>query len=152
MTQLLSSRAGTIRVGIRGLVAMAIVLGTAGGVVGTSFLAVVFGATHVLSTGLQPRPMNAALRWLFSAEVSEPATTALLWLLGAATLLLAALVATAAPRQRVRRAYAAWAIIGGVLTTYALAANWQLAREVGLIALIVGGVWSATVWAMVRRV
>lgn len=141
-----------IRVTVRGLVAAAIVLGTAAGVVGTSFLAVVFGATHVLSTGLQPRPLSATLRWLFSPEVSEPATTVLLWLLGAATLLLAALVATAAPRPRVRRAYAAWAIIGGVLTSYALVANWQLAREAGLIALVVGGVWSVVVWAMVRRV
>jgi hypothetical protein len=137
---------------IRGLVAAAIVLGTAAGVFGTSWLAVVFGATRVLSTGLQPRPMNAMLRWLFSAEVSEPATTALLWLLGATTVLLAAFVVTAASRRRVRRSYLAWAIVGGVLTTYALVANWQLAREAGLLALVVGGVWSVVVGVMVWRV
>jgi hypothetical protein len=38
-----------------------------------------------------------------------------------------------------------------VLTAYALVANWQLAREAGLLAFGVGGLWSAAVAFGVAR-
>ena len=138
---------GAGRVGRRGrwALAAAIILGTVTGVVATSLLAVVLESPRLLSTGLEPRPANETLRWLFSPGVAEPATRVLLWLLGGATLLLAALVAAGARRAWVWRAYAAWAVVGGVLTTYALVANWQLARLAGLLAFSVGAVWSGAV-------
>ena len=145
-----TARAGERRLRVLRLaLASAIVLGTFAGVVGTSTLALVLTAPRLFTSGLEPRPESAVLGWLVSTEVSSPATTALLWLLGAATLGLAAAVAIGA--RRLWLAFAAWAVVGGILTTYALAANWQLAPEAGLLAFAVGGIWSALVALAIAR-
>ena len=131
--------------------AAAIVLGTLAGVVATSALALVLASSRLLATGLEPRPEGAALRWLVSPAVARPASEALLWLLGGATLLLATLVAAGARRAWLWRAYAGWAVVGGILTTYALVANWQLAREAGFVAFAIGAFWSAVVALGIAR-
>lgn len=131
--------------------AAAIVLGTFAGIVATNALAIVLALPRLMSTGLEPAPESSALRSLVAPDVAGPATVALLWLLGIATVVLAALVARGAHRVVVWRAYAAWASVGGVLAAYALVANWQLAREVGVLALIVGAFWSAAVAFGVAR-
>ena len=118
----------------------------------TTTLAFVLAGPRMLSTGLQPLPESAALRWLVSPEVAEPATEALFALLAGTTLLLATLVAAGARRSRVWRAFAAWAVVGGVFTSYALVANWQLAREAGVLAFAVGALWSAAVALGIARV
>ncbi|HEX6060029.1 MAG TPA: hypothetical protein VFZ11_13545 [Gemmatimonadaceae bacterium] len=143
-------RAGERRLRVLRLaLASAIVLGTFAGVVGTSTLALVLTAPRLLTSGLEPRPESAVLGWLVSTEVSSTATTVLLWLLGAATLGLAAAVAIGA--RRLWLAFAAWAIVGGTLTAYALAANWQLAPEAGVLAFGIGGIWSALVALAIAR-
>jgi len=124
---------------------VAIVLGTLAGAVATSALALVLAVPRLLSTGLQPAAEGHVLGWLVSPDVSEPVTRALLWILGLATLLLAGLVGAGARRRLVWQGYAAWALVGGVLTTYALVANWPLAREAGLLAFAVGALWSGAV-------
>lgn len=135
---------------LRWAFALALVVGTLLGVVATTTLALVLAAPRLLSSGLQPMPERAALRVLVSPEVSGVVTQLLLALLVAATLLLAALVAGGARYARVWRAWVAWAAIGALLTTYALVANWSLAREAGLLAFVVGALWSAGVGAAVR--
>ena len=144
-------RASGRRRAVSAALAAGIVLGTLAGVIATSALALVLAGPRILSTGLQPRPDHAALRWLVSPEVAGPATQLLLWLLGGATLALAGLAAAGASRRWLARAYVGWATVGGVLTTYALVANWQLAREVGLLAFAVGALWSAAVGLAIVR-
>ena len=145
------SRVSGGRRAVSAALAAGIVIGTLAGVIVTSALALVLAGPRILSTGLQPRPEGAALRWLVSPEVAGPATQLLLWLLGGATLALAGLVAARASRRWLARAYVGWATVGGVLTTYALVANWELAREVGLLALAVGALWSAAVGLAIVR-
>lgn len=135
---------------VRWTFAVALVAGTLLGVVATTVLALVLAAPRIMSSGLQPMPEHAALRWLVSPEVSGITTPLLLSLLAAATLLLAVLVATGARRDRVWGAYVAWAVIGALLTTYTLVANWSLAREAGLLAFAVGALWSLGVGLGVR--
>ena len=130
--------------------AVLIPLGTLAGVVATSVLALVLVAPRAFTSGLEPHPESAALGRLVAPEVAEPATTALLWILAAATAVLS--VAVARGSRRVWLAYLPWAIAGGALTTYALVANWQLAREAGLLAFGVGGAWSAVVALAIRAV
>ena len=130
--------------------AVALVVGTAAGVLGTSVLALVLGAPRLLTTGLEPVPHGALAAWLVSPDVAGTATRVLLWLLGAATLALGAALVTS--RRWVWRAYAVWAIAGAVLAAYALVANWSLAPEAGLIALVVGGGWSAVIALLLGRV
>jgi FtsH-binding integral membrane protein len=101
------------------------------------------------ASGLEPRPENALWAWMVSPRVSGVATQGLLLLLGGTTVWLAA--ALVADVRRIWRAYAAWAAVGGVLTAYALAANWQLAREAGTLALVVGGLWSVAVAFAIAR-
>lgn len=141
---------------LRWIFAVLLVVGTLLGVVVTTALALVLAAPRILSSGLQPMPEHAALRWLVSPEVSGVLTQLLLVLLALATLVLAALVATGARRDRVWRAYASWAVVGALLTAYALLANWSLAREAGLLAFVVGALWSVAVglavWWLERRV
>jgi hypothetical protein len=130
--------------------AAVIALGTLAGVVGTSVLALVLAAPRAFTTGLEPLPEGAVLGWLVSRDVSTAATTGLLWMLGATTLLLAAAVAAGA--RRIWLAYAPWALVGGMLTTYALIANWELAREAGMLAFAIGAAWSVAVALVVARV
>ena len=140
---------------LRWALAVILVVGTMLGVVVTTALALVLAAPRILSSGLQPMPEHAALRWLVSPEVSGVVTQLLLVLLALATLALAALVATGARPERTRRAYVAWAVTGGLLTVYALLSNWSLAREAGLLAFVVGALWSVgvglAVWWLGRR-
>jgi hypothetical protein len=136
---------------LRRALAAAVVVGTLAGVLGTSALALLLAAPRLFSTGLEPRPEGRALRWLVSPDVAVPATRILLTLLGVATILLAVLIARGARHRPVWRAYAAWAATGGVLTTFALVANWQLAREAGVLAFAVGGAWSALVAIAIAR-
>jgi hypothetical protein len=136
---------------LRVALAVGVVVGTLAGVLGTSALALLLAAPRLFSTGLEPRPEGRALRWLVSPDVAVPATRILLTLLGVATILLAVLIARGARRRPVWRAYAAWAATGGVLTTFALVANWQLAREAGVLAFAVGGAWSALVAIAIAR-
>lgn len=135
---------------LRWAFAVVLVAGTFLGVAVTAALALVLAAPRIMSSGLQPMPEHAALRWLVSPEVSGVVTALLLWLLAAATLLLAAAVALRAEPRAVERVWLAWAATGGVLTTYALAANWSLAREAGMLAFIVGALWSLVVGLSVR--
>ena len=128
--------------------AVAIVAGTWAGVTGTAMLALILAAPRLWNRGLEPLPENALLRWLVSPSIEAPLTQSLLWLLGILTLVLAVMVALDA--RRVWRAYAAWAIVGGVLTTFALVANWSLAPEVGVLAFLVGGIWSIGVAYAIR--
>lgn len=136
---------------LRLALAAAVIVGTLAGVVGTSALALLLAAPRLFSTGLEPRPEGRALRWLVSPDVAVPATRILLLLLGTATVVLAVTIARGARRRSTWRAYAAWAVIGGVLTTFALVANWQLAREAGVLAFAVGGAWSALVAIAIAR-
>ena len=140
---------------LRWAFAVLLVVGTLVGVVVTTALALVLAAPRILSSGLQPMPGHAALRWLVSPEVSGVLTQVLLVLLALSTLVLAALVATGARHERVWRAYTAWAVVGALLTAYALLSNWSLAREAGLLAFVVGALWSSgvglAVWWLERR-
>lgn len=130
---------------LRWALALTIALGTLAGVVVTSVLAILLAAPQLITSGLEPRPEGPALGWLVSPEVAGPSTRALLWLLAIATVVLAGLVAAGARWRWLWRAYAAWAVAGGLLTTYALVANWALARDAGFLALVVGALWSALV-------
>ena len=135
---------------LRWAFAVVLIVGTLLGVVVTTAFALVLAAPRIMSSGLQPMPEHAALRWLVSPEVSGIVTQLLLVLLALATLLLAALVATGARRDRTWHAYVTWAIVGALLTAYALLSNWSLAREAGLLAFVVGAVWSIGVGLGVR--
>lgn len=135
---------------LRWAFAAALVAGTLLGVVVTTALALVLAAPRIMSSGLQPMPEHAALRWLVSPEVSGVVTQLLLGLLAAATLLLAALVVAHASGRTVWRAWVAWAVVGTLLATYALLANWSLAREAGVLAFVVGALWSLGVGLAVR--
>ena len=134
----------------RAALAIALVVGTTTGVLGTSVLALVLGAPRLLTTGLQPAPQGTLAAWLVSPDVAGAATRALLWLLGAATLALGVALVTSS--RWVWRAYAVWAIVGALLASYALVANWSLAPEAGLLALVVGGGWSALIALLLGRV
>jgi hypothetical protein len=134
---------------LRVVLSIALVVGTLCGVIGTSLLALVLASPGMYASGLEPRPENALWAWMVSPRVSGVATQGLLLLLGGTTVWLAA--ALVADVRRIWRAYAAWAAVGGVLTAYALAANWQLAREAGTLALVVGGLWSVAVAFAIAR-
>jgi hypothetical protein len=130
------------------LLALALLAGTFGGVVATSVIALLLAAPRLLARGLEPVPEQSWLGRLVAPAVAEPTTHLLLWGLGLATLALAGtLVADA---RRVWRIYAIWATIGGALAIYAMLANWALAPEVGVLALLVGGAWSAAIGVAVR--
>ena len=135
---------------LRWTFAVLLVVGTLLGVVVTTAFALVLAAPRIMSSGLQPMPEHAMLRWLVSIEVSGIVTPILLWLLAAATVVLATLVVVGARWDRVRRAYIGWALTGGVLTTYALLANWWLAREAGVLAFAIGALWSLGVGLALR--
>jgi hypothetical protein len=135
---------------LRWTFAIVLVVGTLLGVVVTTALALVLAAPRIMSSGLQPMPEHAALRWLVSPEVSGILTQLLLVLLAVATAALATLVVVGTRWDRVWRAYVAWALAGGALTAYALLANWSLAREAGLLAFVVGALWSVAVGLAMR--
>ena len=135
---------------LRWTFAVVLVVGTLLGVVVTTALALVLAAPRIMSSGLQPMPEHAALRWLVSPEVSGVLTQLLLVLLAVATAALATLVVVGTHWDRVWRAYVAWALAGGALTAYALLANWSLAREAGMLAFVVGALWSVGVGLAVR--
>ena len=134
---------------LRLILAGAVVLGTLLGVIATSLVALLLATPRLLWRGLAPMPEGALLRWLTAPEIARPATTSLLWLLALTTLVLSAALATEA--RWLWRAYAAWACTGGVLAAYALVANLELAPETGIVALLIGGVWSAVVAFAIAR-
>ena len=135
---------------LRWTFAVLLIVGTLLGVVVTTVFALVLAAPRIMSSGLQPMPEHATLRWLVSLEVSGIVTPILLWLLAAVTVVLATLVVVGTGWDRIRRAYIAWALTGGVLTTFALLANWWLAREAGVLAFAIGALWSLAVGLAVR--